>query len=66
LTIDQYKALLEAIPEVNAQLGEMGIPIGGSADAEEESEEEAKPRRRIKAKKAEKSNIDATSDEEED
>ncbi|RFU23922.1 hypothetical protein B7463_g12419, partial [Scytalidium lignicola] len=68
LTIDQYIALLQAIPGINANLRELGIEIGNSAEAEvsaEESEAEIKPARkaRMKARKPEKSNIDATSDE---
>jgi len=68
LNVDQYKALVKAIPSINAQLKEMGVDVGESADAmdEDEVEEEPKPQKRIKAKKAEKANIEATSDEDED
>jgi hypothetical protein len=46
----------------------MGIETAESANAmdEDESEKEAKPQRRVKAKRAEKANIEATSDEDGD
>jgi hypothetical protein len=46
----------------------MGIDVGESVDAmdEDESEEVEKPQKRIKAKKTEKANIEATSDEDSD
>jgi activated RNA polymerase II transcriptional coactivator p15 len=46
----------------------MGIDLDGSADAmdEDEGEWEAKPQKRVKAKKTEKANIEATSDEDGD
>ncbi|KAE9378061.1 PC4-domain-containing protein [Stipitochalara longipes BDJ] len=68
LSIDQYKALLQAIPAINAQLKEMGIALGETADEmdEDEPEDDEKPQKRIKAKKTEKANIEATSDEDED
>ncbi|KAH8786157.1 putative RNA polymerase II transcriptional coactivator [Hyaloscypha finlandica] len=64
----KYKALLRAIPAINAQLKDMGIALGESTDAmdEDEPEEETKPQRRIKGKKTEKANIEATSDEDGD
>jgi hypothetical protein len=66
--VDQYKALLQAIPAINAQLKDMGIALDESADAmdEDESEKDEKPPKRIKAKKTEKANIEATSDEDGD
>jgi hypothetical protein len=66
--VDQYKALLQAIPAINAQLKDMGIALDESADAmdEDESEKDEKPSKRIKAKKTEKANIEATSDEDGD
>lgn len=68
LTVDQYTALLKAIPSINANLRGLGIDIGNSADGEGfvgESEAEIKPARKVRAKnnKPEKSNIDSTSDE---
>jgi len=68
LTVDQYKALLKAIPEINASLKQQGIDVGRSAaddDDEEEAELETVPKKRVRTK-TEKANIDATSDEEED
>jgi hypothetical protein len=44
----------------------MGIIVGESADAmdeDDDEEEETKPQKRVKAKKTEKANIEATSDE---
>jgi hypothetical protein len=66
LTVDQYKAFLKAIPEINAHLSELGIKFDAFADVDDESEKGEKPQRRVKAKKAEKANIEATSDEDED
>ncbi|KAK2625283.1 hypothetical protein QTJ16_005652 [Diplocarpon rosae] len=66
LSIDQYKALLKSIPELNAYIKTMGIDVSDSAVSEEESEEQAKPKKRTKAKKQEKANIEATSDEDEE
>jgi hypothetical protein len=65
LTVDQYSALLRAIPEINASLKRAGIDVSGPAEEENdgESETETKPPKKIKAKK-DKSNIEATSDEE--
>lgn len=47
----------------------MGIDLHGDVDAMDEEEdeiEEVKPKKRIKAKKTEKANIEATSDEDGD
>jgi len=69
LSIDQYKAFVKAIPAINASLRSQGIEIEGSEEVEAaESEEEVKPKRKTKAKaiEEEKSNIEATSDEEDD
>jgi hypothetical protein len=51
------------MPEINAHLKALGIDVGASAMSEDEPEEEAKPQKRVKAKKGEKANIEATSDE---
>lgn len=73
MTIDQYKALVKAIPAINASLGEEGIDIndsgeemdeGGDEGDEEDEKDEKKSRRKIKSKR-EKANIEETSDEEE-
>ncbi|CAL3971345.1 unnamed protein product [Diplocarpon coronariae] len=63
LSIDQYRALLKSIPELNAHMKTMGIDVSDSAVSEEESEEQAKPKKRVKAKQQKKANIEATSDE---
>ena len=64
MTIDQYKALLKAIPEINAVLKRGGIDVGESALPDDDGEENPKPQKKAKGKK-EKSNIEETSDEEE-
>ncbi|KAI6712039.1 hypothetical protein JHW43_005396 [Diplocarpon mali] len=56
-------ALLKSIPELNAHMKTMGIDVSDSAVSEEESEEQAKPKKRVKAKQQKKANIEATSDE---
>lgn len=72
MTIDQYTALLKAIPSINANLRELGLDVGGAADGEayaEDSEADIKLAKKVKARsnnKPEKSNIEATSDEEGD
>ena len=63
LTVDQYKALLVAVPHINASLQEKGIDISGEAP-DDKGEKETKPK--ISKPKKEKANIEATSDEEED
>lgn len=63
--MDQYKALLTSIPELNAHLGTLGVDVKTPELPDEDSEEEAKPKKRVRAKK-EKANIEATSDEEEE
>ncbi|RDL37473.1 SsDNA-binding transcriptional regulator [Venustampulla echinocandica] len=67
LTIEQYKALLQVIPDINASLKSMGVEVEASTAMEEDhSEVEALPRTRVKPKKETKSNIDATSDEDDE
>jgi hypothetical protein len=70
LTADQYKALVRAIPQVNARLSSMGVDVSGSEMAldEEQSEAEAKPKKRVKPAKesTSKSNIEATSEEDDE
>lgn len=78
LNIDQYQALVGAIPAITKELGKRGVKIaGGDAagdDAEEEEEEEEEEEKPAKSKKKEskskskskKANIEATSDEDED
>lgn len=63
LTIDQYKALLAAVPKVNDTLRGLGVDL---AEAElGTSEPESKLQKGPPAIKATKSNIDTTSDEDE-
>jgi len=65
LTIDQYKAFLKAIPDINASLRELGVEDTDLTDYEgNESGAESARKREIKVK-PEKSNIEATSDEDE-
>lgn len=71
LNIEQYQALIGAVPAITKELGKHGVKVaGGDAaedDAEEEEEEEEKPAKsKKKASKSKKANIDATSDEGED
>lgn len=66
LTLDQYKALVKAIPEINASLKASGVAVEESTAMDEDDEvADAKPKKRKAATKKEtKSNIDETSDEE--
>jgi hypothetical protein len=65
LTVDQYKALLKAIPAINASLKDAGVDASGYAlDDEDESDSPAGQKKKTKPRH-EKSNIDATSDEDE-
>jgi len=68
LSIDQYQALLRAIPEINAGLKDAGIDVSPNAvGGDVDEEEEEKPQKKVKAKtKKSKANIEATSDEEEE
>jgi len=67
LTVDQYNNLLRAIPEINAKLAHMGENVHGFSGQTQESgdEDELPVAKKVKAK-SEKSNIEATSDENED
>ena len=57
--------LLKAVPGINAQLRELGQLVDSSDDVKDDSENAPEPSRKGKVK-PEKSNIDATSDEDED
>jgi hypothetical protein len=67
LNVEQYKALVKAIPSINATLIKKGEDIEGSAiqDKNDGAQDtgEAPKKRKAKPKKA---NIDATSDEDDD
>jgi hypothetical protein len=66
LPIDQYKALLKAIPEVNAALKKAGVDVEESAELEDDLSKAA-PKSKINRKPGkEKSNIEETSDEDDE
>lgn len=68
MTVDQYNALLEAIPSINASLKASGVEVGSTAVGGDDDDEAAGPPAKQKKKtkpQSEKSNIDATSDEDE-
>ncbi|KAI1840628.1 hypothetical protein JX265_004517 [Neoarthrinium moseri] len=67
LPLEQYNALLKAIPAINAHLASQGlevadIPSSGPSASSSSAVEKAAPRE----KKAKRANIEATSDEDED
>jgi hypothetical protein len=67
LTVDQYKALLQAIPYINASLKSSGIVFeetGAVDQLKAEEDEDEKPKKHA-VKKSSKANIEETSDEEE-
>lgn len=66
LSVDQYLALVKAIPGINAALRELGQSV--DEPEEEETSTALVPTRKVKKDKArsDKANIDATSDEDED
>jgi len=83
LTVDQYKTLLKAIPEINAELRKQGVEVEAGKEEEnedleeeeeerEEEEEVAKPKEakvkkgKARTKEKKRSNIEATSDEEDE
>ena len=61
LSVDQYTALLKVVPAINATLKKKGFGVEGLDDAVEEEPVVAKSKKN--RAKSEKSNIDATSDE---
>lgn len=64
LSIDQYQALLKAVPAINKELRKQGHDIA-EIEAPAAEAEVAKPAK-SKKQKTPKSNFEATSDEEED
>lgn len=65
LSLEQYTALLKVVPGINAKLREMGQLVDTADDVDDDAA--AIPKRSKKEKaKSERSNIDATSDEDED
>jgi hypothetical protein len=64
--VDQYKAFLKAVPEINASLRDAGIDVAESAAADGDEPGSPKKEKKKKAKaKNDRLNIEATSDEEE-
>lgn len=60
LSVEQYAALLKAVPGINAALRELGHEVDDmDVDADDAPVEKKKPRDRSQAK----ANIEATSDE---
>lgn len=68
LSLDQYKAFLKALPEINASLGLSDVEKDEADEEDEEDEEvvDKKPAAKKSKKAKAKANIDATSDEEDD
>jgi hypothetical protein len=65
LTVDQYKAFLQAIPEITASLKSSGIEFDEmDVVVETKDEKEEKPQKQ-RVKKESRANIEETSDEEE-
>lgn len=65
--MEQYKAFLKAVPEINARLRDAGIDVAESAGAAADGDEPDLPKKDKKKKakaKNDRLNIDATSDEE--
>lgn len=65
LSLEQYTTLLKAIPGINAQLRELGQLADTSDDVDDDAKNAPEPSKKNRVK-PEKSNIDATSDEDED
>ncbi|KAL2264687.1 hypothetical protein VTJ83DRAFT_7197 [Remersonia thermophila] len=66
LTLEQYKALLRVLPELNASLQAEGHDVGSLPSGPGGTEEAAAASSKsTKAKKPKRSNIDATSEEDE-
>ncbi|CAK7202979.1 hypothetical protein SEUCBS139899_005706 [Sporothrix eucalyptigena] len=71
LSLDQYKALIRAIPDINAALRDDGVPISDAEDDDDsgavvdagEGSSKAPAVKEKKTKAPKKSNIEATSDE---
>ncbi|CAK7266587.1 hypothetical protein SEPCBS119000_002106 [Sporothrix epigloea] len=70
LSLEQYKALIRAIPDINAALGVDDVAVGdagggggGGTATDEVSARAVAPAKEKKAKAPKKSNIEATSDE---
>ncbi|WZH43664.1 transcriptional Coactivator p15-domain-containing protein [Fusarium acuminatum] len=66
LSIEQYNALLKAIPRINATLRAKGLVVEGDEAEELETALEPVSKAKKERKRSPKSNIDVTSEEEED
>lgn len=71
MSIDQYKAFLQSIPSINAELQKEGVALKAPGADEEDEEDEGEPAepaspKKKKKKPTKKSNIEATSEEESD
>lgn len=65
MTLDQYKALLKVIPELNETLSSQGVSVD-SLPATGASDALVKAEQRVKAKKSQKPNFEETSEEDDD
>lgn len=65
LSLEQYNTLLKAIPAINAELASQGLAVAGAPSGAPASATTNKSTTEDR-RKAKKSNIEATSDEEED
>jgi hypothetical protein len=65
LTVDQYKAFLQAIPQITATLKSSGIDFDEMESVEEVNDEQENRQQKRAAKKESRANIEETSDEEE-
>ncbi|KAH8879990.1 transcriptional Coactivator p15 family protein [Thozetella sp. PMI_491] len=63
LSIEQYQALLQAIPAINAQLRNAGVAVEDPQPAGPPVEAKPKTEPQAKVARSKKSNIEATSDE---
>jgi hypothetical protein len=65
LTVDQYKAFLQAIPQINASLKSSGIEFDEMKSIAESKDEPEEKLQKRAGKKESRANIEETSDEEE-
>ncbi|KAK4191172.1 putative RNA polymerase II transcriptional coactivator [Podospora australis] len=69
LSLDQYKAFLKVIPQLNEELRSQGLDVGDVSVSSSSSASAKKPAASVaetSSKKAKKSNIEQTSEEEEE
>jgi hypothetical protein len=65
LTVDQYKAFLQAVPQINASLKSSGIEFDEMESVTERKDEHEEKQQKRAVKKESRANIEETSDEEE-